>query len=332
MRLRERLERAWYRPSPGFLYLLLPLEWLFRLVVTLRRRWLQKRAMPQLTPIIVVGNINLGGTGKTPLVIALVRWLQAQGYKPGVVSRGYGGREQDAPRVVTASSRAEEVGDEPLLIAQATGCAVVVGPDRVGGVARLEADFGCNIIVSDDGLQHYALSRDIEIVVVDGARGLGNGHCLPVGPLREPAWRLNTADILVVTGESSLRWSRQAYRLRLEPGKLVNLKTGATRPASEFSVAVHAVAGIGNPRRFFTTLIELGMRPVTHSFPDHHPFTPSDLAFGDSLPVIMTEKDAVKCRAFANEDLWYLPVTAALPADFFAGFEQKLKSLSEEDR
>lgn len=332
MSVRQQIERAWYRRNPGFLYLAWPLEVVYRIASTLRRLWLQKRAIPQLTPIIVVGNISVGGTGKTPLVIAVVHWLQAQGYKPGVVSRGYGGSADDYPCTVGERSMAKKVGDEPLLIARETGCPVVVGPDRVAALAKLEKDHACNIVVSDDGLQHYALRRDIEIVVVDGMRGLGNGHCLPVGPLREPAWRINTADILVANGTTDYSFARGAHTMLLEPRRLVNLKTGEKKTASDFPIAVHAVAGIGNPRRFFSTLIELGLRPVTHSFIDHHDYRAEDIHFGDDLPVIMTEKDAVKCVDFASEQHWYLPVTAALPAAFFMALESKLKQLNEEDR
>lgn len=332
MSVRQRIERAWYRRNPGWLYLAWPLELFYRAASTLRRLWLQKRAIPQLTPVIVVGNISVGGTGKTPLVIAVVRWLQAQGYKPGVISRGYGGHAGHYPCAVTASSKARDVGDEPLLIARTAGCPVVVGADRVAALAKLEKDFACNIVVSDDGLQHYALQRDIEIAVVDGARGLGNGHCLPVGPLREPGWRLNTVDILVVNGEADYNFARGAYTMQLQPRRLVNLKTGTKMAVAGLPIAVHAVAGIGNPRRFFSSLIEQGLRPVTHSFEDHHCYTAADIQFGDALPVIMTEKDAVKCADFATEQHWYLPVTAALPAAFFTTLETKLKLLNGEDR
>lgn len=332
MSLRQRIEGIWYSPSPGLLYLAWPLEVLYRTLSTLRKAWLQKRAIPQLTPVIVVGNISVGGTGKTPLVIALVHWLQAQGYKPGVVSRGYGGKASQYPCTVSKTSAPEEVGDEPLLIAREAGCPVVVGPDRVAALAKLEKSFGCNIVVSDDGLQHYALQRDIEIIVVDGARGLGNGHCLPVGPLREPPWRLNTADILVINGEAEQSFGRSGHTMLLEPRRLVNLKTGRKIAVADLPHAVHAVAGIGNPRRFFTTLIELGLRPVTHSFDDHHHYSAADITFDDALPVVMTEKDAVKCTAFASEKHWYLPVNAALSAAFFMALESKLKDLNKEDR
>ena len=330
MNLAARIERAWYRRHAGLLWLLWPLELLYRLISFLRKRWLVKKSIPQLTPVIVVGNISVGGTGKTPLVIAVVRWLQSQGYKPGVISRGYGGEAPSYPCPVTPSSTAAEVGDEPLLIARSAQCPVVVGPDRVAALARLERDYGCDIVVSDDGLQHYALQRDIEIIVVDGMRGMGNGHCLPVGPLREGPGRLASADLLVINGETDELWGRAGHIMRLEPGKLVNVSTGEKRRADDFPARVHAVAGIGNPKRFFTTLVELGLRPVQHRFPDHHTFCADDFDFGDTLPVVMTEKDAVKCGAFAREDFWMLPVTAALPAEFFFGLERKLKALQED--
>ncbi len=331
MSFRQWIEKNWYGSHPGALYLFWPLELFYRVVSSLRRVWLIKKAVPQLTPVIIVGNISVGGTGKTPLVIAVVRWLKAQGYKPGVVSRGYGGKAGHYPCAVNEGSSAHEVGDEPLLIAREATCPVVVGPDRVAALAKLETDFGCNIVVSDDGLQHYALQRDIEIVVVDGARALGNGHCLPLGPLREPPWRLNTADMLVVNGEYDHQFGRSAHTMRFEPGQLINLKTGEKAAVDTFPVHVHAVAGIGNPGRFFATLIELGLRPITHSFEDHYHYSEADLAFGDELPVIMTAKDAVKCAPFADDKHWYLPVTAALPANFFAELELTLKNLNKED-
>ncbi|WP_372783713.1 tetraacyldisaccharide 4'-kinase, partial [Litorivivens sp.] len=314
MNLAARIERAWYRKRAVGLLLLWPLELLYRLLSALRKRWLIKKSIPQLTPVIVVGNISVGGTGKTPLVIAVVRWLQSQGYKPGVISRGYGGEAPEYPCAITDTSSAREVGDEPLLIARTAQCPVVVGPDRVAALARIESDFGCDIVVSDDGLQHYALQRDVEIIVVDGMRGMGNGHCLPVGPLREPPSRLATADLLVVNGETTEQWGRSGHVMRLEPGKLVNLVTGEKRGADDFPVHVHAVAGIGNPKRFFTTLVELGMRPVQHRFSDHHAFTAQDFKFKEPLPVVMTEKDAVKCQGFAQSNLWYVPVDAEFSA------------------
>ncbi len=326
----QRIERAWYRRRVRFLWLLWPLEVFYRAVVLLWRKRLQRHAVPQQTTVIVVGNITVGGTGKTPLVIALVRWLQAEGYKPGVISRGYGGQAPYYPFVVTATGRPEQTGDEPLLIASATDCPVVVGPDRVAALAEIERRFGCDIVISDDGLQHYALQRHIEIAVVDGVRGFGNGHCLPVGPLREPARRVEEVDLLVINGESTRTWGRSYSEMRLEPAKPVNLVTGKSRDIAEFEGRVHAVAGIGNPQRFFTTLLELGLTPIAHPFPDHHHFTQDDFQFEGELPLVMTEKDAVKCRAFVTENMWYLPVQAALPASFYTSLKRKLKNLSEE--
>ena len=326
----QRLERAWYRRPIRLLWLLWPLEILYRTVVALRRIRLQRRAKPQQTTVIVVGNITVGGTGKTPLVIALVRWLQAEGYKPGVISRGYGGQAPYYPFVVTASGRPEQTGDEPLLIASSADCPVVIGPDRVAALAEIERRFGCDVVISDDGLQHYALQRHIEIAVVDGVRGFGNGHCLPMGPLREPARRVDEVDLLVINGESALSWRRPYSEMQLEPAKPVNLLSGKSRDIAEFEGRVHAVAGIGNPRRFFTTLLELGLSPIAHPFPDHHRFIEEDLRFEGDFPLVMTEKDAVKCRAFATDNMWFLPVQAALPASFYTSLKRKLKNLSEE--
>ncbi|MBB3046305.1 tetraacyldisaccharide 4'-kinase [Litorivivens lipolytica] len=321
------------------LWLLWPLECFYRVVTRYRRKRLQQSAEPLPLPVIVVGNVAVGGTGKTPLVIALVRWLQSQGYKPGVISRGYGGQAPTYPYVVKANASAELVGDEPLLIARSTGCPVVVGPDRVADVRALQAQFDCDIVVSDDGLQHYRLHRDIEIAVIDGVRGFGNGHCLPVGPLREPENRLDEVDLIVVNGDSTLSLTRSHCEMRLEPGKLKNLKTGKTLAAGDLIVEqidqqgggrVHAVAGIGNPKRFFTTLVELGLTPIPHVFPDHYAYTERDLRFEGELPLVMTEKDAVKCAPFASDAMWSLPVQAALPASFYTSLERKLKKLSED--
>jgi len=306
--------------------------WLFIALSVLRRffilRYRQKR-LP--TPVVVVGNISVGGTGKTPLIIAMVKWLQQRGYTPGVISRGYGGKAPVYPYLLTAQSTVTEAGDEPLAIFQQTGVAVVVGSDRIASGKVLE-DEGCDILLSDDGLQHYRLGRDIEIAVVDGVRGLGNGWRLPVGPLREPASRLKTVDWVVVNspaenfalpaanGEALFYVSMQ-----IKPGELIQLKTGTPISRSELPDDVNAVAGIGNPERFANTLRELGFVPLLHAFPDHFVFAADHLDFKNSLPVIMTEKDAVKCRAFARDNWFYLPVSAELPDSFWQAFEQKLE-------
>ena len=319
--MEQWLTQLWYReparPSP-----LQPLGWLYEGVVALRRRaydtgWARRAAAGR--PVVVVGNLTVGGTGKTPLTIWLARALSAQGLRVGIVARGYGSRNGRRPRRVAADSRWQEVGDEPLLLARRSACPTVVGTDRLAAARMLVAD-GVDVIVADDGLQHLRLARDCEIVVIDGARGVGNGRLLPAGPLREPAARLRRVDAVVVNG--SLTHGSLA---RLVPGAVLGMRlTGAEavsvderarRPLASFrGQRVHGVAGIGNPWRFFTELRTHGLEVIEHPFPDHHPFAAADVSFADGLPVLMTEKDAVKCAAFANPQLWYVPVTAQLAA------------------
>jgi tetraacyldisaccharide 4'-kinase len=265
-------------------------------------------------PVIVVGNITVGGTGKTPLVIWLAQLLTEAGFTPGIISRGYGGQEQTSPLLVDASSTASLVGDEALLLAKRSGCPVAVSPLRVDAAKLLIEKSACNVILSDDGLQHYALGRDIEIAVIDGERRFGNSYCLPAGPLREPIERLQSVDFVVVNGQAS------------EPGELtmqflgetaVNLRTGQQKPLADFiGVDCHAFAGIGNPERFFNLLGAAGVVCKTHSFPDHYLFQRQDIEFKTSQPVLMTEKDAVKCLSFAGDQHWFVPVTAVPEADF----------------
>lgn len=313
---------AWYGKARWTLWLL-PLALLYRVVSNLRALWLKNFGQKKIpVPVIVVGNITVGGTGKTPLLIALVTHLQKRGLKPGVVSRGYGGRSEEYPLLLNEQTRAQESGDEPLTIFQRTGCPVCVGSDRVASAHKLIAA-GCNILLSDDGLQHYRLGRDIEIVVVDGIRGFGNGFSLPVGPLRESVARLASVDLIVVnSANSSPAIPYTFHTMSMQPVALQSLtdsKTEVFFPAGE---AVHAVAGIGNPERFFTTLRQLQWQPVPHVFPDHHDYEASDFQFAETLPVVMTEKDAVKCRAFAKDDWFFLQVAAVLPNDFFTAFDQ----------
>jgi tetraacyldisaccharide 4'-kinase len=321
--LEAHLTRHWYR-APGGAAPLAPLAWLYGGVVqaramAYRRGWCASHAAGR--PVLVVGNLTVGGTGKTPLTVWLAQAFAARGLTVGIVSRGFGGQSgQAAPRAVHAGSSWQEVGDEPLLLAQRTGCQVVVCRDRVAAARQLVAQ-GAQIILADDGLQHLRLQRDSEIIVIDGARGFGNGRLLPAGPLREPVARLARADAIVVNGapeHPSLAGvlPANALAMRLEAGQALPLKAGAQpahpRPLEAFrGRALHAVAGIGNPARFFGTLTDSGLAIIPHAFPDHHPFTRADLDFGDGLPVLMTEKDAVKCRAFAQEGQWYVPVTAA---------------------
>lgn len=318
--MRSWLLRRWYSSGPAAWYLR-PLAALFGLVAGLRRRRQQQGAVASRlrVPVIVVGNIAVGGTGKTPFVIWLVEQLKKWGWKPGIISRGYGGRSATWPRRVVDFSNPAEVGDEPVMMARATGCPVVVGPDRLTDARSLLDNEEVDILVSDDGLQHYRLPRDLEIAVVDAGRGLGNGKLLPAGPLREPAERLGEVALVVVNGRGWKAPGSSSVVMDLVPAQARNLNTRERRPLSGFSGStVHAVAGIGNPARFFSMLSRHGIQLVMHPFPDHHPFRPADLEFGDNLPVLMTEKDAVKCAAFATERHWIVPVIAQVDAAGYA--------------
>jgi tetraacyldisaccharide 4'-kinase len=312
------LTRRWYGTAKAP-WILRPLAALFGLVARLRRRRQQAVAREQRlpVPVIVVGNIAVGGTGKTPFVIWLVERLREWGWRPGVVSRGYGGNARDWPQRVDAGSDPGMVGDEPVLIATRARCPVVVGPDRLAAARALLADGGVDVVVSDDGLQHYRLWRDLEIVVVDATRGLGNGRLLPAGPLREPPSRLGEVALVVANGSG---WTAPAGRqlvMRLVAQQALKLDGSGARPLGAFAgQSVHAVAGIGNPARFFAMLSQQNIGLVMHPFPDHHAFARAELEFGDDLPVFMTEKDAVKCRGFAAPGHWVVPVEARIePAD-----------------
>ncbi len=284
-------------------------------------------------PVVVVGNISVGGTGKTPLLIWLAGTLAALGYRPGIVARGYGGASSEWPRDVSADSDPREVGDEPVLLARRTRCPVAVGPDRVAAARRLLERHGVGVLLADDGLQHYRLARTVEIAVVDGERGLGNGRCLPAGPLRERPARLARADAVVVNGggaDGGERRSREEGESEAPAGRLARLGVPAVQPpaiaarletARVYSVAdgreaaledfagrrVRALAGIGHPERFFAMLRRAGLEVVAQPLPDHAPITAADLAPGPD-PVLLTEKDAVKCRAFAPENVWCVTV------------------------
>ncbi|MEN0038684.1 MAG: tetraacyldisaccharide 4'-kinase [Cellvibrio sp.] len=328
---------AWYGSRRWTLWLL-PLTGLFVLLSAARRFWLLRYAARKLaTPVIVVGNISVGGTGKTPLLITLVKWLQQQGFNPGVISRGYGGNAPHYPYLLDASSSAAEAGDEPISIFQQTGCAVCVGPDRIASARFLE-DEGCDILLSDDGLQHYRLARDIEIAVVDGQRSLGNGWRLPVGPLREAASRLKNVDWVIVNSPADgfvLPGMEDLFYIpmHVEPQDFINLQSGEKLHGTHFNNAqVNAVAGIGNPQRFQQTLTSLGVQSSLRIFSDHHAYVPDDLVFDNHLPVIMTEKDAVKCKAFAQSNWFYLPINANLPDTFWPAFQQKILRAVEQKK
>jgi len=311
----KRIDHYWYQGS-RWLWLLWPLSALFCLLVSLRHALFRiglKQSISLPVPVIIIGNITVGGSGKTPLVLWLAELLRKQGYRPGLISRGYGGQAEQWPQWVDSNAEARVVGDEALLLARRSGCPMAVGPDRVAA-ARLLLERGeVDVILSDDGMQHYRLARDIEIAVLDGERRLGNGLCLPAGPLREPAARLKSVDFVVCNG--SVR--TEAWSMQLVPGEAQPLLQGPSKPLGEFAASrVHAVAGIGNPERFFTTLRQAGLSIEEHPFADHHPYVEGELDFPGEAPVLMTEKDAVKYFNYAKERHWYLPVTARLPDEF----------------
>ena len=318
-RLEAWLNRRWYGRRP--IWWLLPLAGLYALATWLRR--VLTRRVRVGVPVVVVGNLTAGGSGKTPVVIALCEALAAAGHRPGVVSRGYGARVPGI-RVLRDGDSADAVGDEPALIARRGGWPVAIGADRVRTArALLEARPDIDVIVSDDGLQHYRLARAAEIVVVDGARGFGNGARIPAGPMREGPGRLARADAVLVHGKDI---GIDAQKFRLVPGDAVALDgSGATRPLASFrGQRVNAVAGIGDPRRFFNQLARLGIFVNPRLFPDHHRYARHELEFGDGLPVLMTEKDAVKCAAFAAPDRWFVPIAAELPDAVIAAVRRRL--------
>lgn len=331
---------AWYRDA-AWLQALRPLSWLYRYGVESRRKAYATGRKPvwrSPVPVIVVGNLTLGGTGKSPLVAWLARWLGERGWRPGIVSRGYGGQAPRYPFYVDSDSDVTFSGDEPLMLAQQTGRPVVVDPDRPRGARKLIAA-GCDIVIADDGLQHLALGRDIELVVVDGALGFGNGRCLPAGPLREPLSRLASVDAVVVNGGNRDVLAAAAspdadeapagYGMQLVPARWRHLTDGVGYgvETAPFSGRVHALAGIGRPARFFATLEALGVSHDAHPLPDHHRFSAEDLRFADNRPVVMTAKDAVKCRRFANERCWALDVEAAPDPAFETWLDERLDTL-----
>ena len=325
------LERHWYRITPLHI-LLLPISFIFRLLAAMRRALYRSGMLPSEklpVPVIVVGNITVGGSGKTPLTLWLAQQLLDEGWHPGIISRGFtkgtqstakqasrridsGGINTHAPQVVHSSSSPDEVGDEAVLMAQRELCPVWVGRDRSAtGRALLRAHHECDILLSDDGLQHYRLQRDAEIIVIDGMRRFGNGFLLPAGPLREAPSRLKEVNAVVINGGMAVN---DEYRMQLEGSVFHNLLNPETiMRASEFhGQHLHAIAGIGHPQRFFAHLKNLGLALQTHPFPDHHCYTPADLAYADADAILMTEKDAVKCTAFATEKCWVLRVEAQL--------------------
>lgn len=328
------IDKLWYTPSWyhwPIIFLLFPITLLFWVLSAGRRLAFQtqlKKSTAVTAPVIVVGNISVGGNGKTPLVVYLAKRLRQEGYNPGVLSRGYGAQQASFPHSVTASCTAQQVGDEPVLMRQHINCPLVIDPIRARGATKLVDEHKCDVIICDDGLQHYALERDIEIAVMDGQRLTGNGCLLPAGPLREGKWRLQSVDFVVLNGGLA---NNGEYLMALESGRLVNVSNpNKSLSIHDLSLDVSAIAAIGNPQRFFTMLEQKQVKlKACISFVDHHKFNVKDIPDG---AVIMTEKDAVKCREFAHKDCWYLPVNAHLPQQFDTKLIQKLKQVSEKKK
>lgn len=345
-KLKSRVEQYWYSAPSMLTYLLSPFSALYCLIISLRKKYLSKKKVSFNVPVIVVGNITVGGTGKTPFVIWLSEFLKNKGYQPGIVSRGYGGKSKHYPLTVTPDSDPHQAGDEAVLLAMRTHCPVVIDPNRVSAARYLLDNHQCNIIISDDGLQHYRLARDIEIVIIDGERQMGNGFCLPAGPLREPVTRLDTVDFIVINGEiiphppfghprnkcgaGSLpqgESGNKEYTMTLIPGKIYNLSSPELEAVPDYFLGepIHAVAGIGNPERFFSQLRSFGLSIWPHSFTDHHRFTQKELDFSIESKIIMTEKDAVKCRDFSDYRFWCMPVSAEIDLQLGEDILHKIK-------
>lgn len=319
------IEQVWFNNHKAkyiLLPLLLPLSGLFLLLSAFRRLLFRQGVITSrksALPVIVVGNIGVGGNGKTPVVIHLVEQCLALGLKPGVISRGYGSKAPNYPYLVNENSSAIEAGDEPLLIYQRTKVPVAIGADRLSGAKMLHNN-GCDIVIADDGLQHYKLARDLEIIVVDGKRLFGNGFLLPAGPLREGQWRLRNAGQIILNGQTLASAENKhlinGLPMSLSAQYVVNVNSGEKVSLSDFietNNRVNALAGIGDPSRFFSTLTEHYFSlDKAIGFVDHHQYIEQDLVqFSSTLPLLMTEKDAVKCRGFANNNCWYLPVEAS---------------------
>ena len=332
-----RLSNAWYQRR-YWLWLLLPLSAVYVLVVFVRRQCFKVGLLwswRSPVPVIVVGNITAGGTGKTPMVTAVVERLIELGYRPGILSRGYGSRAPHYPFSVSARTSPLHSGDEPLLLARRTGVPVVIDADRVRAAQQLINDHLCNVLVSDDGLQHYRLQRNVEIVVIDAERYLGNGFCLPAGPLRELPGRLKKVDIVVYNGVPQARdGMAEGYLMQLVGDTAINCADESVRPLSDWQGGgdCHAVAGIGNPVRFFGSLRARGLTVIPHAFADHHVFQRGDFSFAGENTVIMTEKDAVKIQTFAQNNWWYVPVSAELPDAFYGRLQACLDQHDRRDK
>ena len=331
----QKLVHAWYSGRRWPL-LLLPLSWIFRLLARFRKTVHSSAAdaLRLKSKVIVVGNITVGGTGKTPLLINLVKQFRQQGYKVAVVSRGYGAGSATFPALVPEDGSATEYGDEPVLIAAHTGVPVVIDPDRLRALQFVQSEFNPEVVFSDDGLQHYRMPRHLEIVVVDGSRGFGNGHCLPAGPLREPLARLNEVDFVIQNGGEELAElsGYPHFVVEAQPVFLVNLVSGEKRPFSgapfRMGSRIEAVCGIGNPDRFFRMVEKLPYPVQRRPYPDHHSYEAVDFSKAESgVSIVMTEKDAVKCRDFARDNMWYLQVEMDIPDEFIAAISAKCEEI-----
>jgi|TARA_B110000483_G_scaffold216665_1_gene268383 tetraacyldisaccharide 4'-kinase len=338
-KIERQLDRAWYGDAK-WSRALLPFEALYA------RGALKAKIRGQISadnnvlsiPLIVVGNISVGGTGKSPVVIRLAKELKNRGYRPGILSRGYGAQTEVHPRLVSADDEAAKVGDEPLMMAASLpDIPIVIDRDRLRGAQYLKNQSQVDLVICDDGLQHYALPRDIEIVVLDAERGIGNGHLIPVGPLRESVDRLGSVDYILCNGAlSSLPSNLSAlvnYQFAMQPKSWQSVKTGESKALDQVDLgdSVLAVSAIGNPGRFHNTLRTLGLQPKALVFPDHHAFKAEELVFAVrdyGLPLVMTAKDAVKCRSFAYSDWLALQVEAELPEDFIDSLLEKLRELN----
>lgn len=322
----------WYQPLRWWTWILYPFSFLLWSISCVRR-WLfqsgKLKSYKSSLPVIVVGNISVGGNGKTPFAIWLCTLLIKQGYKPGIISRGYGGKSEHYPLLISADTTGAEGGDEPVMIFKRLGIPIVVDPIRGNAARYLEQKTDVDIIITDDGLQHYALQRDIEIVIVDGKRRFGNQKIMPMGPLRERLSRLNSVDFIISNGETNpsdvmhdeatmLLSADQCLRVDGDDAKLDNVKS------------VNACAAIGYPQRFFDTLKEKKFTLIkSQAFADHHAFVATDFnAFEDTTPLLMTEKDAVKCLKFSKQNWWYLPITAQLPMQFEKQLLKKIKDIT----
>ena len=332
----------WYQPRQRWwLWLLSPLSGIFRVLVFIRRKC-YRTIKSDVPPVVVIGNLNVGGTGKTPALIALARILRAKGLNVGIISRGYKGsvKHSHTAIILDETSTPDKVGDEPYLIYHETDAPVAVHPKRIKALSALSRQFNLDVVLSDDGLQHYALPRTLEVVVLDAKRQFGNGFCLPLGPLREPKSRLSLVDFILInqtkgpeatTSLGELRLSSalkdKAFSFHLQPQALISLgKLHRIKPITYLKgLHCHAVAGIADPERFFALLTQLGAKIIPHAFPDHHQYELADFNFKEKIPIIMTQKDAVKCEHFQLLDAFALEVCAELPSMFRDALLQKLR-------